>query len=142
MTRENGLLKVLTKNGQLQASLVGGHTGMVQLPLSVMQQGLCVAEVATEGGVLGSLVGKSVRVNSPVVLVASAEQLVIVEVDEVRDSMSEDTHKSIAPHALDRLEGELWRSRRDLLPADLVIRPICITILYHNLLLFIDIFHI
>jgi hypothetical protein len=33
--------------------------------------------------------------------------------------MSEDTHKSIAPRALDHLEGQLWRSRRDLLPADL-----------------------
>jgi hypothetical protein len=71
--RENGLLKVLTRNGQLQASLVDGHTGMVQLPLSVVQQGLRVAEVTTEGGVCGSLVGKSVGVNSPVVLVASAE---------------------------------------------------------------------
>jgi hypothetical protein len=27
--RENGLLKVLTKNGQLQTSLVGDHTDMV-----------------------------------------------------------------------------------------------------------------
>jgi hypothetical protein len=63
VTRENGLLKVLTKNGQLQASLVGGHTGMVQLPLSVVQQGLRVAEVATEGGVHGSLVGKPVGVD-------------------------------------------------------------------------------
>jgi hypothetical protein len=42
-----------------------------------------------------------------------------VEVDEARDSVSEDTHKSIAPHALDHLEGELLRSRRDLLPTDL-----------------------
>jgi hypothetical protein len=51
VTRENGLLKILMKNGQLQASLVGDHTDMVQLPLSVVQQGLCVAEVTTEGGV-------------------------------------------------------------------------------------------
>jgi hypothetical protein len=42
-----------------------------------------------------------------------------VEVYEARDSVSEDTHKSIAPRALDHLEGELWRGRRDLLPADL-----------------------
>jgi hypothetical protein len=42
-----------------------------------------------------------------------------VEVDEARDSVSEDTHKSIAPRALDHLKGELWRGRRDLLPADL-----------------------
>jgi hypothetical protein len=117
--RENGLLKVLTKNGQLQASLVGGHTGMVQLPLSVVRQGLCVAEVVTEGGVHGSLVGKSIGVDSPVVLVVMGEQLVVVDVDEARDSVSEDTHKSIAPRALDHLEGEIWRSRQDLLPADL-----------------------
>jgi hypothetical protein len=73
VTRENGLLKVLTKNGQLQASLVGGHTGMVQLPLSVVQQGLRVAEVVTEGGVCGILVGKTVGVDSSIVLVAGAE---------------------------------------------------------------------
>jgi hypothetical protein len=42
-----------------------------------------------------------------------------VEVDEARDSVSEYMHKSIAPRALDHLEGELWRGRRDLLPADL-----------------------
>jgi hypothetical protein len=42
-----------------------------------------------------------------------------VEVDEARDSVSEDTHKSIAPRVIDHLEGELWRGRRDLLPADL-----------------------
>jgi hypothetical protein len=73
VTRENGLLKVLTKNGQLQASLVGNHTDMVQLPLSVVQQGLRVAEVATEGGVCGGLVRKAVGVDSSVVLVAGAE---------------------------------------------------------------------
>jgi hypothetical protein len=42
-----------------------------------------------------------------------------VEVDEARDSMSEDMHESIAPSALAHLEGELWRGQRDLLPADL-----------------------
>jgi hypothetical protein len=117
--RENGLLKILTKNGQLQASLVGEHTDMVQLHLSVVQQGLRVAEVATEGSVCGSLVGKAVGVDPPIVLVASAQQLIVVEVDEVRDSVSQDTHKSVTPSALDHLEGELLRSRRDLLPADL-----------------------
>jgi hypothetical protein len=71
--RENGLWKILTKNGQLQASLVGDHTDMVQLPLSVVQQGLLVAEVATEGGVCSGLVGKTVGVDSSVVLVASAK---------------------------------------------------------------------
>jgi hypothetical protein len=42
-----------------------------------------------------------------------------VEVDEARDSVSQNMHKSIAPSALDHLEGELLRSQRDLLPADL-----------------------
>jgi hypothetical protein len=42
-----------------------------------------------------------------------------VEVDKARDSVLEDMHKSIAPSALDHLEGELWRGRWDLLPADL-----------------------
>jgi hypothetical protein len=92
---------------------------MVQLPLSVVQQGLRVAEVAAEGSVSGGLVGKAIGVDPPVVLVESAQQLVVVEVDEARDSVSQNTHKSIAPSALDHLEGELLRSRRDLLPADL-----------------------
>jgi hypothetical protein len=82
VARENGLLKILTKNGQLQASLVGDHTDMVELPLSVVQQGLRVAEVATEGSVCGGLVGKAIGVDPPVVLVAGAQQLVVVEVDE------------------------------------------------------------
>jgi hypothetical protein len=42
-----------------------------------------------------------------------------VEVDEAQDSVSEDTHNSIAPRALDHLKGELWGGRRDLLPTDL-----------------------
>jgi hypothetical protein len=71
--RENGLLQVLTENGQLQASLVGNHTDVVQLPLGVVQQGLYVAKVAAEGGVCGGLVRKAVGVDSPVVLVAGAE---------------------------------------------------------------------
>jgi hypothetical protein len=37
VTRENGLLQVLSKNGQLQASLVDNHTNVVQLPLGVVQ---------------------------------------------------------------------------------------------------------
>jgi hypothetical protein len=46
---------------------------MVQLPLSVVQQGLRVTKVATEGGVHSSLVGKTVGVDPPLVLVAGAE---------------------------------------------------------------------
>jgi hypothetical protein len=42
-----------------------------------------------------------------------------VEVDEARDGVSQNTHQAIAPSALNHLEGELLRSRRDLLPADL-----------------------
>jgi hypothetical protein len=91
----------------------------------VVQQGLRVAKVATEGSVCGGLVRKAIGVNSPIVLIAGAEYLVVVEVDEARDSMSEDMHKSIAPRALDHLEGELWRGRRDLLPADLANNLVC-----------------
>jgi hypothetical protein len=92
---------------------------MVQLPLSVVQQGLHVAKVATEGSVSSGLIGKAVGVDPPVVLIASAQQLVVVEVAETRDSLSQNMHKSIAPSVLDHLEGELLRSRQDLLPADL-----------------------
>jgi hypothetical protein len=42
-----------------------------------------------------------------------------VEVDETRDGMSQNTHKSIAPSTLNHLEGEPLGDRRDLLPADL-----------------------
>jgi uncharacterized protein YhdP len=42
-----------------------------------------------------------------------------VEVDEARDGMSQNTHKSIAPSTLNHLEGEPLRNRRNLLPADL-----------------------
>jgi hypothetical protein len=73
VTRENSLLKVLSKNGQLQAPLGGDHTDMVQLLLSVVQQGLRVAKVAAERGVSGGRIGKTVRVDPSVVLVASAE---------------------------------------------------------------------
>jgi hypothetical protein len=78
-----------------------------------------VAEVATERCVCNGLVGKAVRVDPPVVLVEGAQQLIVVEVDEAQDSVSQDMHKSITPRALDHLEGELLRSRQDLLPADL-----------------------
>jgi hypothetical protein len=61
---------------------------MVQLPLSVVQQGLRVAEVAAEGSVCGGLVGKAIGVDPPVVLIASSQQLVVVEVDEARDGVS------------------------------------------------------
>jgi hypothetical protein len=42
-----------------------------------------------------------------------------VEVDETRDGVSQNTHKSIAPSTLNHLEGEPLGDRRDLLPADL-----------------------
>jgi hypothetical protein len=48
----------------------------------VVQQGLHVAEVVAEGCVSGGLVGKAVGVDPPIVLVAGAQQLVVVEVDE------------------------------------------------------------
>jgi hypothetical protein len=46
---------------------------MVQLLQSVVQQGLRVAKVATEQSVSSDLIGKTVRVDPSVVLVASAE---------------------------------------------------------------------
>jgi hypothetical protein len=55
----------------------------------VVQQGLHVAEVATEGSVSGGLVGKAVGVDPPIVLVAGAQQLVVVEVDKARDVVSQ-----------------------------------------------------
>jgi hypothetical protein len=42
-----------------------------------------------------------------------------VEVDEMRDGVSQNTHKSIAPSTLNHLEGEPLGDRRDLLPSDL-----------------------
>jgi hypothetical protein len=82
VTRENGLLQVLTKNGQLETPLIGDHPDMVQMLLRVVQKSLGVAEVAAEGRVRCSLVGKAIGVDPPVVLVASPKQLVIVDVDE------------------------------------------------------------
>jgi hypothetical protein len=51
---------------------------MVQMLLRVVQKSLGVAEVAAEGGVRGSLVGKAIGVDPPVVLVAGTKQLVVV----------------------------------------------------------------
>jgi hypothetical protein len=42
-----------------------------------------------------------------------------VEVDEARDGVSQNTHKSIAPSTLNHLEGEPLGNRWDLLPVDL-----------------------
>jgi hypothetical protein len=42
-----------------------------------------------------------------------------VEVDEARDGVSQNTHKSIAPSTLNHHEGEPLRNRRNILPADL-----------------------
>jgi hypothetical protein len=92
---------------------------MVQLPLSVVQQGLRVAKVAVERSENGGLERKAIGVDPSVVLLMSAQQLVIVEVDEARDSVSQNTHQAIAPSTLNHLEGELLRSRWDLLLADL-----------------------
>jgi hypothetical protein len=41
--------------------------------LRVVQKSLSVAEVAAEGGVRGSLVGKAIGVDPPIVLVASTK---------------------------------------------------------------------
>jgi hypothetical protein len=92
---------------------------MVQLPLSVVQQGLCVAEVATEWSVGDGLEGKTLRVDPPIVLVTSAQQLIVVEVDEAQDSVPQDTHQAIAPSMLGHLESELLGSGRYLSPVDL-----------------------
>jgi hypothetical protein len=92
---------------------------MLQLPLSVVQQGLRVAKVAAERSMNGGLVRKAIGVDPSVVLVTSAQQLVVVEVDEARDGVLQNMHQGIAPSTLNQLEGELLTSRRGLLPADL-----------------------
>jgi hypothetical protein len=79
-----------------------------------------VAKVAVERSENGVLERKALGVDPSVVLVTSAQQLVIVEVDEARDSKSQNTHQAIAPSTLNHLKGELLRSRWDLSPADLV----------------------
>jgi hypothetical protein len=61
------------KKGELKSSLVGDHPNMVQMLLRVVQESLGVAEVAAEGGVRGSLVGKAISVDPPIVLVASTK---------------------------------------------------------------------
>jgi hypothetical protein len=92
---------------------------MVQLLLGVVQQGLRVAKVAAEQSVSDGLERKAIGVDPPVVLVASTQQLIVVEVDEARDSVSKNTHQSIAPSTLNHLKGEPLRNRRNLLPTDL-----------------------
>jgi hypothetical protein len=89
---------------------------MVQLLLGVVQQGLRVAKVAAEWIVSNDLERKAIGVDPPIVLVASTQQLVVVEVDEARDSVSKNTHQSIAPSTLNHLEGEPLRNRWNLLP--------------------------
>jgi hypothetical protein len=84
-----------------------------------VQQGLRVAKVAAERSVSGGLERKALRVDPSVVLIMNAQQLVVVEVDEARDSVSQNTHQAIAPSTLNHLEGEPLGNRRDLLPADL-----------------------
>jgi hypothetical protein len=51
-----------------------------------------VAKVAAERSVNGGLERKAIGVDLSVVLVSSAQLLVIVEVDEARDSMSQNMH--------------------------------------------------
>jgi hypothetical protein len=80
---------------------------MVQMLLHVVQKGLGVVEVTAEGGVRGGLVGKAIRVDPPIVLVAGTKQLVVVEVDEARDGVTQNAHQAIAPVVLDHLKGEL-----------------------------------
>jgi hypothetical protein len=46
---------------------------VVQLLLSVVQQGLRVAEVAAEGSVSGGLVGKAIGVDPTIVLIAGTK---------------------------------------------------------------------
>jgi hypothetical protein len=65
-----------------------------------------VAKVAAEWSVSGGLERKAIGADPPVVLVASTQQLVVVEVDEARDSVSKNTHQPIAPSVLNHLEGE------------------------------------
>jgi hypothetical protein len=80
---------------------------MVQMLLCVVHESLGVAEVAAEGSVRGSLVGKAIGVDPPVVLITGTKQLIVVEVDEARDGVTQNAHQAIAPIALDHLKGEL-----------------------------------
>jgi hypothetical protein len=81
VAREDGRLQVLTKDGQLQAMLIGHHSDMVQLLLGVVQKDLRVGKVATEGGQQRGLNGKALIVAPPVVLVACTCQLGGMKVD-------------------------------------------------------------
>jgi hypothetical protein len=46
---------------------------MVQMLLCVVQESLGVAEVAAKGGMHGSLVGKAINVDPPIVLVVGTK---------------------------------------------------------------------
>jgi hypothetical protein len=82
VVREDGLLQVLTEDGQLEATLVGHHTEMLHLPLSVVQKKLRVGEVAAKSGRQRGLDGKALLVAPPVVLEACTHQLGGVKVDK------------------------------------------------------------
>jgi hypothetical protein len=82
VAREDGRLQVLTKDGQLQATLVGNHTDMVQLLLGVVQKDLRAGKVAAKGGQQRGLNRKALVVAPPVVLVACTHQLGVMKVDK------------------------------------------------------------
>jgi hypothetical protein len=82
VAREDGLLQVLTEDGQLQAMLVGPHTDMVQLLLGVVQKDLRVGKVAAEGGRQRGLDRKALVIAPPIVIVACTRQLRGVKVDK------------------------------------------------------------
>jgi hypothetical protein len=70
------------EDGQLQATLVGYHTDIVQLLLGVVQKDLCVGKVAAKGGRQRGLDRKALVVAAPVVLIACTRQLGGVKVDK------------------------------------------------------------
>jgi hypothetical protein len=82
VAREDGRLQVLTKDGQLQATLVGNHTDMGQLLLGVVQKDLRVGKVVAEGGRQRGLNRKALIVTPPIVLVACTRQLGGVKVEK------------------------------------------------------------
>jgi hypothetical protein len=82
VARENGLLQVLTEDGQIQAMLIGHHTDMVQLLLGVVQKDLRVGKVAAERGRQRGLERKALAIAPPVVLVVCTRQLCSVKVDK------------------------------------------------------------
>jgi hypothetical protein len=119
VAREDGLLQVLTKDGQLQATLVGHHTDVVQLLLGMVQKDLRVGKVAAEGGRQRGLDRKALVVAPPIVLIACTRQLCGVKVDKACDGVLQNVHHTLAPIVLDHLEGELLGSRQNLPPANL-----------------------